>query len=71
MKRTFRDVLTGIKNAEKDVDKVLAAARLQRIESGKMTDKRFEQILEFSGYVLFGIGVLLFFGMYFLCILSM
>lgn len=33
--RKFKDVVDGIENAEKDVDKMLHAARLNRYESGR------------------------------------
>ena len=41
--RTFGQVINGIENAEKDVDRVLKAARLKRHE---MSDKRFEAVMD-------------------------
>lgn len=68
MRRTFKDVLAGIRRSEKDVDKVLDAARLQRIESGRMSDERFEKIIDLIGSALFGVGVLIFFALYILAL---
>lgn len=64
MKRTFKDVLTAIRRSENDVDKVLKAARLQRIESGRMSDDRFGKILESVKDILFGCAILLGVAMY-------
>lgn len=64
MQKTFKEVLKGIRDSERNVDKVLDAARLKRNESGRMSDDRFNKIIELIGGVLFGIGVLVFFGMY-------
>lgn len=64
MRRTFKDVLTGIRRSQKDVDKVLDAARLQRIESGRMSDDRFDKILEAVKDILFGCAILLCVAMY-------
>ena len=66
MEKTFKQVVKGIRRAEKNVDKVLDAARLQRIESGRMSDERFNKIMDLVGSVLLGIGMLIFFGMYIL-----
>lgn len=71
MEKTFKQVVKGIRNAEKNVDKVLDAARLQRIESGRMSDERFNRILALVGDVLLGGGVLAFFCMYFWFLTSM
>lgn len=42
---SFKSVVKGIKHSEKNVDKVLRAARLERHESGAMSDARLEMIL--------------------------
>lgn len=59
--REFKTVVKTIKGAEKDVDKVLKAARLNRVEKGKMSGRDLEMILEF----LFGISVLVFMLVFF------
>ena len=41
--KTFKEVVTGIENAEKDVDVILKAAKLQRNEKN---DKRFEVVMD-------------------------
>lgn len=71
MEKTFKQVVKGIRKAEKNVDKVLDAARLQRIESGRMSDERFNRILALVGDVLLGGGVLAFAFMYFWFLTSM
>ena len=71
MEKTFKQVVKGIRKAEKNVDKVLNAARLQRIESGRMSDERFNRILSLVGDVLLGCAVLAFAFMYFWFLTSM
>lgn len=71
MERTFKDVVKTIRRSEKDVDKVLDAARLQRHETGRMSDKRFDTIMELVGWVLGGIFALAFVFMYFWFLTSM
>lgn len=44
--RSFKEVVKSIDHAERDVDKVLKAARLDRHES-RMTDQRLEMILNY------------------------
>jgi hypothetical protein len=61
----FKDVVESIKRSEKDVDKVLKAARLQRIESGKMSDGRFDRIMSLVEGALFGLGALGFMALFF------
>lgn len=63
--RMFKDVVESIKRSEKDVDKVLKAARLQRIESGKMSDGRFDRIMSLVEGALFGLGALGFMALFF------
>ena len=58
--QTFNEVVKGIKKSEKYVDKVLDAARLRRIESGRMSDKRFEEIISLIKDILFGLAFLAF-----------
>lgn len=52
--QTFNEVVKGIRKSEKRVDKVLKAARLKRIENGKMSDDRFDRIMELLESLLFG-----------------
>ena len=52
--RNFKQVVNTIKDSEKDVDKVLKAARLQRNETGRMSDERFNKVLELIKEILFG-----------------
>lgn len=57
--REFRTVVKGIKRSEKDVDKVLNAARLRRTESGRMSGDNLEKILDFTRDILFGAAVII------------
>lgn len=43
--RSFEEVVRSIEMSESDVDKILKAARLARIEKPKMSDDRFEMLL--------------------------
>lgn len=45
MQRTFNEVVRSISRAEKDVDKVLHAARLQRHE--RMSDQQLDMIMSY------------------------
>lgn len=58
--REFKTVVKTIKGAEKDVDKVLKAARLNRVEKGKMSGRDLEMILNFALSALGIISVLVF-----------
>lgn len=55
--QTFNEVVKGIRNAERNVDRVLKAARLNRVENGKMTDDRFDRIMQLLESALFGLGM--------------
>jgi t-SNARE complex subunit (syntaxin) len=55
--RTFEEVVKSIEMSEKDVDKILKAAKLQRYP--RMSDTRFEII---CAMVVFIILVVMFFG---------
>lgn len=57
--RTFKQVVKGIKRSEKDVDKVLNAARMQRHE--RMSDRRFEMLCETIFYCVLVLSVVSFF----------
>lgn len=50
--RKFEEVVRSIELSEKDVDRILKAARLTRNEKPSMSDDRFEAILVFLGVVL-------------------
>lgn len=63
--RTFKDVVTTIEKSENDVDKVLKAARLDRVENGKMSNERFNRIMSLIEGVLFGAGALGFVMLFF------
>lgn len=43
--RSFEDVVRSITQSEEDVDRILKAARLERIESERDRNKRFEAII--------------------------
>lgn len=58
--REFKTVVKTIKGAEKDVDKVLKAARLNRVESGRMSSEDLETILNFALSALGMISILVF-----------
>lgn len=60
--RKFNDVVNDIESAEKDVDKVLKAARLERHESARMSAEQKTTII-LALIVTF--GVLMFFFMMF------
>ena len=57
--RTFEEVVKSIEMSEKDVDKILKAARLARVEKPRMSDARFEIICMM---IVFVILVVMFFG---------
>ena len=57
--RTFEEVVKSIEMSEKDVDKILKAARLARVEKPRMSDTRFEIICMM---IVFIILVVMFFG---------
>ena len=42
--RTFEEVVKSIEMSEKDVDRILKAARLNMVEKHKMSDDRFETL---------------------------
>lgn len=65
----FKQVVKDIKNAEKNVDKVLRAGHLQRHESGRMSDARFDRIVGLIEGTLFGAGMLAFFAMFCHCLM--
>lgn len=46
MQKTFKQVVKSINRAEKDVDKVLHAARLERHE--RMSDQRLDMIMSYA-----------------------
>lgn len=48
------------------IEESAGAFKAKRTERERMSDERFDKILELAGNVLFGIGVLAFFGMYIL-----
>ena len=52
--QTFNEVVKGIRKSEKNVDKVLKAARLERVESGRMSDYRFDCIVDLIELFMFG-----------------
>lgn len=65
--RRFTDVVRGVRNAERDVDKMLDAARLERHESCRMTgEQKMECFLWTLGalaalafaFIMFGIPIL-------------
>lgn len=58
--RKFEDVLHSIEDAEKDVDKVLDAARLSRTESDRRLSA--DQKMELLEYLMILVGVLGFFS---------
>lgn len=43
--RSFEDVVRSITQSEEDVDRILKAARLERIESERYKNRRFEAII--------------------------
>lgn len=44
--RAFEDVVRSIAQSEDDVDKILKAARLERIETAQRKNDRFEKITD-------------------------
>lgn len=65
--RKFIDVVQGVRDAERDVDKMLEAARLERHETNRMTgEQKMECFLWTLGalaalafaFIMFGIPVL-------------
>lgn len=60
--RTFKQVVKGIKRSEKDVDKVLKAAKLQRTEKSCDYEGLFDMIM-LVGFYGFGIVPLLIAGL--------
>ncbi len=58
--KDFDEVVKDIDDAEKNVDKVLKAGRLQRYEKESMSTERMKLILEFS-FNLFSSSLLTFF----------
>lgn len=66
MQRDFNTVVKTIKRSEKDVDTVLKAARLRRIENGKMATEMVEAIMP---YILTLVIIVAFFGLFALSII--
>lgn len=62
--RSFKEVVKSIDHAERDVDKVLKAARLDRHER-HMTDQRLEMILNYVMGIVFTLCGSGLFGMMF------
>lgn len=56
--QTFKEVVKGIRKSEKNVDKVLKAARIERHEKSSMSTERLELILGFAAGIF--IAILLF-----------
>lgn len=56
--QTFKEVVKGIRKSEKNVDKVLKAARLERHEKSSVSAEKLELILGFAAGIF--IAILLF-----------
>lgn len=59
---SFEEVVQQIDESEKNVDKVLKAARLDRHEKTPMSTERFKMICEYS---LMALGMILIFAFFF------
>ncbi len=53
--RKFKEVVRGIENAEKDVDKVLAAAKLERKERSQMEVEDIMALMAMGLMILMGL----------------
>lgn len=52
-RRAFLDFCDTVRNTEKDKDKFLEAAKLQRIERQPMSDDKFETLCVLIGFCVF------------------
>ena len=52
-RRVFLDFCDTVRNTEKDKDKFLEAAKLQRIERQPMSDDKFETLCVLIGFCVF------------------